>query len=200
MKDQELHPWLEQLIRGDSDAFTPIYELTSDHVYRTVYCLLGDKTDTADVVSEIYLEFMKSIGSYSFELPFRSWLNGLIIRQTNNWRRKIWRRVRITERVKQYFTESSPIQSEEQYVKREQRDELLAMVNKLPYKLKQVIVLKHFQECSYEEMASLLNVPLGTVKSRHHSAIGKLRRLTEHQMNNKEVAIRVDREQTDRGL
>ncbi|MNI95983.1 ECF RNA polymerase sigma factor SigW [compost metagenome] len=48
-------------------------------------------------------------------------------------------------------------------------------MNRLPFKLKQVIILHYLQEYSQEEIAAILEIPLGTVKSRIHAALQKLR-------------------------
>ncbi|WP_256758415.1 sigma-70 family RNA polymerase sigma factor [Cohnella sp. WQ 127256] len=192
MQDHEIHPWLTRMIQGDSQAFYPIYQATKDHVYRMLRFLLNNKEDAADVMSEVYLNVWHSLPSYDFNQPFRSWLNGLIIRQASNWRRKLWRKMRLFERAQRLATESLSNQSEEGYLAREQSSEILSLVNKLPYKLREVIVLRHYQDCSLEEVADVLQVPLGTVKSRHHSAIRKLRQLTEHHYVPKEASIRAD--------
>lgn len=192
MKDHEIHPWLTRMIQGDSQAFHHIYQLTHNHVYRMLYFLLRNKEDAGDVMSEVYLNLGKALPSYSFNQPFQSWLNGLIMRQTNNWRRKIWRRMRLFERAKSLATENPIDHSEASYLATEQRSEILDLVNKLPYKLREVIVLRHYQDCTLEEISNLLLVPIGTVKSRHHSAIRKLRQLTENQIFPKEASIHAD--------
>lgn len=192
MKDHEVHPWLTRMIQGDPNAFHQIYEMTRNHVYRMLCFLLRDEEDAGDVMSEIYLHLGKSLQSYSFNQPFQSWLNGLIIRQANNWRRKIWRRMRLFERAKSFATEYPADLSEACYLASEQRSEMLGLINKLPYKQREVIVLRHYQDCSLEEIANLLLVPIGTVKSRHHSAIRKLRQLTEHHYVHKEASIHAD--------
>lgn len=192
MKDHEIHPWLTRMIQGDSQAFHQIYQQTHHHVYRMLCFLLRNKEDAGDVMSEVYLNLCKALPGYSFNQPFQSWLNGLIIRQANNWRRKIWRRMRLFERAKSFAMEYSSDQSEANYLAYEQRSEMLGLVNKLPYKLREVIVLRHYQDCSLEEIATLLQVPIGTVKSRHHSAIRKLRQFAEHHYVHKEASIHAD--------
>jgi RNA polymerase sigma-70 factor (ECF subfamily) len=192
MKDHEIHPWLTRMIQGDSQAFHQIYQLTHNHVYRLLCFLLRNQEDAGDVMSEVYLNLIKALPSYNFNQSFQSWLNGLIIRQANNWRRKIWRRMRLFERAKSFAMESQVDQSEAKYLAHEQRSEILDLVNKLPYKLREVIVLRHYQDCSLEEIATLLLVPLGTVKSRLHSANRKLRHLVEHHYVHKEASIHAD--------
>ncbi|MNX10759.1 RNA polymerase sigma factor SigV [compost metagenome] len=56
------------------------------------------------------------------------------------------------------------------------RLELLPILEALPLKLKEVIVLRYYQDCSLEEIAHLVKIPLGTVKSRHHHALKQMRK------------------------
>ncbi|WP_244297266.1 hypothetical protein [Brevibacillus antibioticus] len=53
------------------------------------------------MMSEVYVELIRSIDRYDVELPFIPWFNGLIVRQVRNWNRSIWRRFRLLERVKE---------------------------------------------------------------------------------------------------
>lgn len=192
MEDQELHPYLRRLQEGDKSAFHMIYSHTHQQVYRTVYFLASHKQDTNDIVSEIYLELYRSISNYDFNQPFRSWLNGLIVRQSSNWHRKLWRKFRIFQRSKMLEVEEPQEEVGDRLLQSEKSEELLELVDSLSYKLKEVIVLRYYQENTFEEIASLLNIPVGTVKSRHHSAIQKLRQLKGYEKNeSKEVSPHV---------
>lgn len=186
MQDPEFHQLLQRMVQGDMAAYADVYLATKDHVYRSVYFLAQNKQDVGDIISEIYIELFKSIAKYDFNKPFRSWLNGLIIHQVHNWHRKIWRRLRLFQRAKQL--EMAPIYSEndEQLLQTEMQSELSSLIEKLSYKLKAVIVLRYYHEHTFEEIASMLNVPVGTVKSRHHLALQKLRKQAKHKFVHKE--------------
>ncbi|QMV42761.1 sigma-70 family RNA polymerase sigma factor [Cohnella cholangitidis] len=192
MQDQEIRPWLARMIQGDSDAFQYVYEQTKDDVYRLLVFLLNHKEDAGDVMSEVYLNLHRSLPNYNFNQSFQYWLNGLVVRQANNWKRKIWRTIRLFDRAKSYAVEPAGVQADERYLASEQRTEMIALVNRLPYKLREVIVLRHYRDCSLEDIAGILNIPLGTVKSRHHSAIRKLRQLTGQEIVHKEASLHAD--------
>lgn len=175
MTDEELNELLRMMCNGDKEAFQVIYEHSINHVFSTVSFLVSNKQDACDVVNEVYTELFRSLPSYNFQKPFRSWLNGLIIRQTSNWNRKIWRRTRLNDRSRLLEIEHVP-DSEQVHLQNEQCNELVGLVQKLPYRHRVVIVLRYYQECSFEEISKILNIPVGTVKSRHHSALEKLRK------------------------
>ncbi len=193
MQDSELQPWLERMIQGDGDAFRRIYEQTKDDVYRLLVFLLNDREDAGDVMSEVYLSLHRSLSGYRPEQSFRKWLNGIAVRQASNWKRKLWRRMRLFERVS--AVSGSPEgdwPTEERTLAKESSLELLTLVDRLPYKLKEVVVLRHYREYSLEEIAETLGIPVGTVKSRHHSALGKLRQWIGQDMFLGEAAVHAD--------
>jgi RNA polymerase sigma-70 factor (ECF subfamily) len=182
MTEDELNDWIRKMSNGNKEAFQVLYEQSRDHVFKTVYFLVSNKQDVCDVVNEVYTELFKSLPSYNFQKPYRAWLNGLIVRQTQNWNRKIWRRFRLYDRKKLLELEEHALDAEQIHLQNEHGLELIALVQKLSYKHNVVIVLRYFQECSFEEISELLNIPVGTVKSRHHIALGKLRKKANFEM------------------
>src|SRR5712664_4006200 len=126
MTEEELDEWIHEMCKGNKAAFQVIYEQSRDHVFRTVSFLVNNKEDVNDVVSEVYMELFKSISSFNFQKPFRSWLNGLIVRQTQNWNRKLWRRVRLNDRNKLLHLDELGSNTEQIQLKNEQSAELIS--------------------------------------------------------------------------
>jgi RNA polymerase sigma-70 factor (ECF subfamily) len=189
MSEEELLEWIHEMGKGNKAAFQVVYEQSRDHVFRTVSFLVSNNQDVSDVVSEVYMELFKSISSFNFQKPFRSWLNGLIIRQTQNWNRKLWRRFRLNDRNKLLHLNERNTDTEQIHLQNEQSVELISLVRNLSYKHSVVIVLRYFQDCSFEEISEALNIPLGTVKSRHHIALEKLRKNAGFEMKDNEEAL-----------
>ncbi|MGN7762434.1 sigma-70 family RNA polymerase sigma factor [Paenibacillus sp. 22594] len=175
MKDLDLNPWLIRMSQGDEEAFQVVYEATREHAYRLIGYLAPSRKDIADIMSEVYFELYKSVSRYDPELQFNSWFNGLIVRQVRNWKRKEWRLFRITEKLKLSTAKSSDAAAELRLTELDDQLELLPVLQTLSLKFKEVIVLRYYQDCSLEEIAVLLKIPLGTVKSRHHHALKQLR-------------------------
>lgn len=181
VEDKELNHWLQRLRGDDPDAFHEVYLRINPHIYRTAYFLTHNKNEVEDVVSEVYMALFQALPGYDGSKPFRSWLNGLIIRQTSNWKRRMWRRMRLGLRLAARSTiePQDRERPDERTFRAEERDEMLSLVDKLSMKLREVVVLRYYQECTFEEIASILDIPVGTVKSRHHAAIRRLRGLAE---------------------
>jgi RNA polymerase sigma-70 factor (ECF subfamily) len=175
MTEEELYGYLHRLKEGDREAFTAVHDSIKQQVYGTVCLLVNRPGDVADVVNEIYMELFRCLAQYDGKRPFGAWLNGMIVRQCSNWNRRSWRRLRIQIRSRENAPEMLFPGADTLLLEQEQRGELLQLVGGLPPKLRSVVVLRYYGECSFEEIAFALDIPLGTAKSRHHKALCRLR-------------------------
>ena len=189
--DEDLRPYVRMIKEGDEQAFQYVYNRTKEAVYRTVYLLAGDRADVCDTVSEIYWQMIRSLDKYDDNKPFRSWLNGLIVRQVHNANRKLWRRLRIAEKNRNTEIERYADTPELDTIAAEQRREVAGWLGKLSVKLRTVIVLRYYQDMTLQDIADTLGIPLGTVKSRHDLAIRKLRVLSGADHFEKEASVHV---------
>jgi RNA polymerase sigma-70 factor, ECF subfamily len=164
---------IPQLGTGDPIASGLFYDLTKTHVYRTVYFLYENKDEIDDVTQEVYYQLFKSLKNYDDNQPFKPWLTAIIIKQVSNARRKKWRFKRVIEKILGFYT---PNQDQlANIIQDETNSQLLKKVERLSPKLKEVIFLKYINQLSQEEIAHILGIPIGTVKSRINSALIKLR-------------------------
>lgn len=169
---------IQRIKAGDIKAFDELYTATINKVYKTVYILAPNKQEVDDIVSEIYYQVWKSIHNYNQSSPFLYWLNGLVFRQIKNWKLKAWKRMQLFQKQKMLETEHFR-SIDDHILKDENKQLLLSLLDNMSYKLKEVLVLYYFHEYSLNEIASFLNIPIGTVKSRHHLALKHLRKLYE---------------------
>ncbi|MEN3130452.1 RNA polymerase subunit sigma [Bacillus cereus] len=175
MKDKTVYTNLIQFtLSGNKEAYSELYDKTIQEVYKTAHFLIEDKTDVDDVVQEIYIQLYESLRKYDSEKPFRPWLIGLAIKQIHSYRRKRWMRLRIIKKAEE---QRKPVQIDfsNDVVSKISSKKLIELIHKLPYKLKQVIILRYLHDYSQEEVAQILHIPIGTVKSRIHAALKKLR-------------------------
>ncbi|AIQ39624.1 sigma-70 family RNA polymerase sigma factor [Paenibacillus sp. FSL R7-0312] len=166
-------------LAGSREAYGELYEATIHDVYKAVRFLVSGVSDAENIVQEIYIELYRSLRKFDRTQAFRPWLMGLTIRQIHAHRRRRWRQFRIQNKAEQTCqTIEHDLASD--VVDRMANRVLTDMVSRLPYKLKQVIILHYLHEYTQEEIAAILQIPLGTVKSRLHAALQKLRR--KHQV------------------
>ncbi|OWT50483.1 sigma-70 family RNA polymerase sigma factor [Bacillus sp. K2I17] len=175
MKGETVYTDLIQLtLSGNKEAYSKLYDKTIQEVYKTAHFLIEDKTDVDDVVQEIYIQLYESLRKYDSKKPFRPWLIGLTIKQIHSYRRKRWMRLRIIKKAEE---QRKPVQIDfsSDVVSKISNQKLIELIHKLPYKLKQVIILRYLHDYSQEEVAQILHIPIGTVKSRINAALKKLR-------------------------
>lgn len=175
MQSEYMYDLLTQMKAGDKEAFHELYDATFQDVYRTVSFLVDHQQDREDVMNEIYMQMWTSLANYDTTRPFQFWLHGLVIRQVQRFRMKSWRRFRIFERIRIFSREES--HWDEPPVLMDGTNQMIAQaIQKLTDKQRTVIILRFFHDYTLEEIATLLEIPLGTVKSRYHAGLTVLRK------------------------
>ncbi|AJS60104.1 sigma-70 family RNA polymerase sigma factor [Paenibacillus sp. IHBB 10380] len=171
---QEYKKLIELTLAGSREAYSELYEITIRDVYKAVHFLVREPSDVDDAVQEIYIQVHRSLGQFDVSRPFRPWLMGLVMRQIHAYRRKRWTHLRIINKAEQ-VDQAMEYDFANEVVDKISNRSLLASVDRLSYKLKQVVILHYLNEYAQEEIATILDIPLGTVKSRIHAALQKLR-------------------------
>ena len=156
---------------GDEEAFRLLFERYKNLVYRTSYLTLGSTADAEDILQEVFLQVHCSLDSYDQDRgAFSTWLYRITVNRCLNWRRS---RSRLTslEEVPEEAAGSDDAVSD-----RYGDDECVRRaLNRLSKKLRVVVVLHHYWGLSYAEIAEIMDLPLGTVKSRLHLALRLMR-------------------------
>ncbi|MEC0371285.1 sigma-70 family RNA polymerase sigma factor [Paenibacillus chibensis] len=166
---------IARTLDGSRDAFGELYEATIQDVYKTVYFLIREPSDAEDVIQEIYIQVYRSLGKFDINRPFRPWLMGVVMRQIQSHRRKSWTNVRTIKKAER-MDQAVEYDFASEVVNKVSNRSLLASVDRLPYKLKQVVILHYLNDYTQDEIAAALEIPLGTVKSRIHAALQKMRK------------------------
>jgi RNA polymerase sigma-70 factor (ECF subfamily) len=171
---QEYTKLIALTLAGSHEAYGELYDTTIQDVHKAVHFLVGVPSDVDDVVQEIYIQVHKSLGQFDVSRPFRPWLMGLVMRQIHAYRRKRWSHLRIVKKAEN-CQDTMAYDFSNEIADKISNFSLLASVDRLPFKLKQVVILHYLSEYTQEEVADILAIPLGTVKSRIHAALQKLR-------------------------
>ncbi|MGO4497747.1 sigma-70 family RNA polymerase sigma factor [Paenibacillus sp. 2RAB27] len=175
MQNEFMYQLLIKMKDGDQQAFHAMYDATYQDIYRTVSFLVDHQQDREDVMNEIYMQMWTSLANYDTNRPFHFWLHGLVIRQVQRFRVKSWRRFRIFERIRA-FSREEPHWDQHTSLMDETNHMISQSMRKLTDKQRTVIIFRFFHDYTLEEIATLLDIPLGTVKSRYHAALQALRK------------------------
>src|SRR5579885_3322864 len=178
---------IAQCLSGDETAWEQLVRQHTRHVYALCYRFTGSAAESQDLTQEVFLRVFRTLKSFrSAEGSFGTWL----ARVTRNLLIDHYRRTR-QERVTDSIEEQLPTleQSEEASMPRPDRslagreasEILQAALMKLSPELREAVILRDLQEMEYREVARVLNVPEGTVKSRLNRGRAELARVLRRQ-------------------
>jgi RNA polymerase sigma-70 factor (ECF subfamily) len=164
---------------------TPDWEdIVRDHqepIFRLAYLMLGDAAEAEDVAQETFINAYKTLGRYDPARPIRPWLMRICANVARNRRRSVGRYVRALQRMWVLVNEPDPMSIDERSVKNIDAAALWQAVRRLSSHDQEVIYLRFFLEVPEAEMADVLDVASGTIKSRLHRALGRLRDVVQRE-------------------
>ena len=169
--------WIQQSGQGDEQAWGQLVQVHQQAVFRLAYFLLGDADDAEDIAQETFIHAYRALPSFDPERPMRPWLMRITTHLCSNWRRSLGRYLSAL----QNWQRNQPTRTTTaQQVEQQMRAEMLwQAVRQLKRTDQQVITLRFFMDCSEAETAEVLGVALGTVKSRQHRALNRLREILQ---------------------
>lgn len=180
---------IKRIRAGDDTAWTALVEMHQQPVFRLAYLLLGDADEAEDAAQEALIRAFRSLDAFDAARPLRPWLLQIVANVARNRRRSIRRYVAALGRVWQAQGEpSAPLG--DRSGERWEAQTLWQAVRRLSRSDQEVIFLRFFLELGEAETAATLGVAAGTVKSRLHRALGRLRGVVEREF----PALRQERE------
>ncbi|GAA1702347.1 RNA polymerase sigma factor RpoE [Kribbella yunnanensis] len=157
---------------GDSAAYGELVLRHAPIAKRTAV-FLGAGADADDVVQEAFVKAYRALGGFRSEAAFRPWLLRIVANETRNCLRSRSRRSRREEIAAPLDVVLDPA---DETVSLERRAELLSAVRALPEPQRLVVTCRYLLELDEQETAVVLGWPRGTVKSRLHRALERLRK------------------------
>lgn len=161
--------------RGDRDAFGQLFELHRDRVYHVALGIAGDRDRAADITQDVFTKLLTRLSQFDARSAFTTWLYRIVVTTAIDARRSGGRTEPLDEQV------TSPARIDDEYSRKERREHVERAIRRLPSALRAPLVLRHYGELSYAEIADTLGVPLGTVSSRLSRAYAAVaRELEDH--------------------
>jgi RNA polymerase sigma-70 factor, ECF subfamily len=166
--------------QGDATAWEHLVHQHQDAVFRLAYLLLGDADDAEDVAQETFIRAFSALDRFDTARSLRPWLLRIASNLARNRRRALGRYLAAARRIFAFTTDTTA-NIESHSAQRWESQALWQAVRRLNTVDQQVIYLRYFLDLSEAEMAAALNVASGTVKSRLHRALGRLRVVVERE-------------------
>ncbi len=158
--------------RGDHAALGELIAQTQERVYNLAYSILRNPQEAEDLTQEIYLKVWRALPRFRGDSKFTTWLHTVATNACLNRKRSLRRE------LERQFDTDEPLElavapdmgPAQQVVQQDEAAQLWALVEKLPEKYRLVLTLFYQQQLSYQEIAQVLSLPLGTVKAHLNRA------------------------------
>lgn len=181
--DALINKRIKEVLKGDQNAFAEIVELFQDKLYRVCYRMLGNKHEAEDIAQEAFVRAFINIHTFDTKRKFSTWLYRIGTNLCID---------RIRKKKPDYFLDAEVAGAEglnmysqiaatgelpeEEVLKMEMQDRVQYEISRLPDKYRAVIVLKYMEDLPLQEISDILEMPLGTVKTRIHRGREALRK------------------------
>jgi RNA polymerase sigma-70 factor (ECF subfamily) len=177
------HRLIAACLAGETAAFGELVLRYQDRLFNTVYRLVDNADDALDVVQEAFINAYQSLGNFHGESAFFTWLYRIAVNAAISLKRKKRVMVRIDgadgEPIIDPLDPSDLARPGHALEQAEQERRVQRALSRLSPEHRAVLVMKEMEGQKYENMAEILGVPIGTVRSRLHRARLELRELLE---------------------
>ena len=175
---------LARYAAGEEQAFRELVDRYKNGLYTFLKRFLNQQELVEDIFQETFLQLFSSRDSFDASRPLRPWLFTIAANKAKDALRKQQRKAAISigtiadaqemsfDDVLNTLTSDSTIPYNH-LEKNETNSQVRQIVANMPENLRQILILAYFNKFSYKQMARILSIPIGTVKSRLHTAVGR---------------------------
>ena len=175
----------------DPDAFDDLIDAFGKRLHGYLYRLTGSRDEADDLLQDVFLRVVKMIGSYRHDHRFEGWLFRIATNLVRDRIRRVGRgprvipfdaRGRLGGDASSEWIEASDDAAPDPEASMRLADDVDALqkgLAKLPEAEREVIMLRHFSDLSFAEIAKIMGTPLGTALARAHRGLNKLREMLD---------------------
>jgi RNA polymerase sigma-70 factor (ECF subfamily) len=159
---------IQRCKKNDKNAFAELFKFYQNYLFKLCYSYVQNEQEALDLMQEIYIKLYKNINKYDDKYPFHPWIRKVSVNTCLNQKRKQVYFVSLSENEENLSLEDQLAAEEDTQQEVENHD--MARIIKehiycLPEKQRMVIILRYYEDLSYDEISELLSIPLGTVKT-----------------------------------
>ena len=170
MSDDGIHDieLVQAALGGDKEAFGQLVVRYQDRVFNTLVRVLGNREDAGDIVQDAFVQAYVKLDSFRGDARFYTWLYRIAMNLALSHRRRR-KPTESLDETKTNIGDEPAAQyptAAEQLIARERAALLQQALLKLNVEHRQILALRELEACSYEEIAEILELPVGTVRSR----------------------------------
>jgi RNA polymerase sigma-70 factor (ECF subfamily) len=159
---------IQRCKKNDKNAFAELFKFYQNYLFKLCYSYVQNEQEALDLMQEIYIKLYKNINKYDDKYPFHPWIRKVSVNTCLNQKRKQVCIISLSENEENLSLEDQLAAEED--TQREVENHDMARIIKqhiycLPEKQRMVIILRYYEDLSYDEISELLSIPLGTVKT-----------------------------------
>jgi RNA polymerase sigma-70 factor (ECF subfamily) len=173
---------LERYRKGQEDAFREIVDRYKNSLYAFLRRFVNQQDIVEDVFQETFLQLYTSRDSFDAERPLRPWLFTIAANKAKDALRKIQRQATmsmgamadagdVSQDEVVNILASYDTTPDDEVSRDETSTRVRQIITDMPDNLREILLLAYFEQFSYKHMADILSIPIGTVKSRLHTAV-----------------------------
>jgi RNA polymerase sigma factor (sigma-70 family) len=180
---------------GDQKAYAELMQRYKDSIYFMALKMVNNKDDAMDLTVDTFGKAFEKLDKYKPDFAFSTWLFRIATNNCIDFIRK--KRLNVVSlhtlseediEEKQMQVRAEGLNPEESSIKKQESEKLKSIIEQLPLRYRKLIILRYYDELSYEEIAKQLNIPLGTVKAQ----LFRARDLMANIINYKKKNLRSD--------
>ena len=162
---------MTELRSGSEAAFDWLVTYYHGPVYAVIAGILRNPNNAADVTQEVFLKAYRGIRAFRQGSSLKTWLYRIAVRESLNYRRWFWRHLRFQSSIEEKLDGSGDFEGTgaspfDEVASREIQDAVQHALGEVPPVFRMAVILRDLEGLSYEEVAEVLDVSVGTVKSR----------------------------------
>jgi RNA polymerase sigma-70 factor (ECF subfamily) len=160
--------------RGDKQAFSQLVDMYSSRLYGYFYRLTSNRDEANELLGELFLKMVEKTGSCRPE-TFEAWLFKIASNLFTDYLRTKKRSQKMLSHIEEQVRTEAQIPEKDNFL----TDKLARQLRKLEPETAEIIVMRYYSQLSFEELAQMRKEPIGTVLSKVHRGLKKLRQLME---------------------
>ena len=183
LNDQQL---IMNYMEGNEKAFEVLLNRHKDKIYTSIYLFVKDTELAEDIFQDVFIKIIRSLskGKYNHQGKFLQWAMRISYNMCVDHFRKSKRRTKVspTETFDIFDVLESPEENMEQQIMKSQiHQKIRKVVDKLPEEQREVVILRHYADMSFKEIAQLTNVSINTALGRMRYALINMRKVIEEE-------------------
>lgn len=177
-ENEDIHTLIERIKEGDREAFMTVTALYQKKVFLLAFSFFHNREDALDIVQETFLRLYQKVHLFRKGQNFQNWLLQIAKNLCIDYQRKNYSKSKEYDREKPIEEMNLALPDEKDpYLSSDLKGIFSECLKKLATKQRLIFVMKHYNQLEYQEIAQILGIALGTVKSLHFKAVQNMRGL-----------------------